>query len=67
MDENEYLLQHLIGQRLREAERHGALQSLLRDARARDARPAGWWPRLARRRGANPAPFASQAEGSVLG
>jgi hypothetical protein len=67
MDENEYLLTHLIRQRVREAESHGALQSLLWEARARDARRAGWWSRLARRRGGDRAPFASQAEGSVLG
>lgn len=67
MDENEYVLQHLIRQRVREAESRGALQSLLREARARDARPAGWWARLARRRVGDGVPFASQAEGSVLG
>lgn len=67
MDENEYLLRHLIRQRVREAESQGALQSLIRDARARDAKPARWWSRLARRRGADRVPFASQAEGSALG
>lgn len=67
MDENEYLLTHLIRQRVREAESHGVLQSVLRDARVRDARATGWWSRLTRRRGADRAPFASQAEGSVLG
>jgi hypothetical protein len=67
MDENEYLLTHLIRQRVREAESHGVLQSLLRDARVRDARATGWWSRLTHGRGADRAPFASQAQGSVLG
>jgi hypothetical protein len=67
MDENEYLLQHLIRQRVREAESHGELQSLLRHARARTAKSDGWWSRLARRRDGERVPFASQAEGSVLG
>jgi hypothetical protein len=68
MDENEYLHQCLIRERIREAEARGALASMLRHAGASEVRPS-WVTRLlaACRRGSGRAPFASQADGSALG
>ena len=41
MDDNEYLLQYLIRERLREAEARGAFHSMLRHARP--SRFGLWW------------------------
>jgi hypothetical protein len=71
MDENEYLHQYLIKERLREAQARGILWAMLRETRPVETpRVDGWSRRLGRwwrrRRGAS-IPFSSQADGSVLG